>query len=94
MKMILREKPLLQPGTDTPFEVFGAPWINAEELSEYLNNRGIKGVKFMPVRFTPDSSTYKNRLCQGVKIILVHKIINCYGSQDEKLYLVWLSAKS
>jgi uncharacterized protein YbbC (DUF1343 family)/CubicO group peptidase (beta-lactamase class C family) len=60
-------------GTDTPFEVFGAPWINAEELAGYLNNRGIKGVKFMSVRFTPVSSTYRNRLCQGVKIILLDR---------------------
>lgn len=60
-------------GTDTPFEVFGAPWINAEELTDYLNNRGIKGVKFMPVHFTPVSSAYKDRLCQGVKIILLDR---------------------
>ncbi|MDI6728838.1 MAG: DUF1343 domain-containing protein [Thermodesulfovibrionales bacterium] len=57
-------------GTDTPFEIFGAPWIDAEKLANYLNNREIKGVKFMPVRFTPGSSAYKNRLCRGVKIIL------------------------
>ena len=57
-------------GTDMPFEVFGAPWINAKKLTSYLNKRRIQGVSFKPVRFTPASSNYKNQLCNGVKIIL------------------------
>ena len=31
-------------GTDTPFEVLGAPWINGRELAEYLNARQISGM--------------------------------------------------
>lgn len=57
-------------GTETPFEIFGAPWINAGELAGYLNKREILGVSFNPEHFTPASSVYKNKLCHGVRIIL------------------------
>ncbi|HYK19999.1 MAG TPA: exo-beta-N-acetylmuramidase NamZ domain-containing protein, partial [Pyrinomonadaceae bacterium] len=38
-------------GTDTPFEIVGAPWIQADKFAEYLNERGIPGVRFVPLRF-------------------------------------------
>jgi uncharacterized protein YbbC (DUF1343 family)/CubicO group peptidase (beta-lactamase class C family) len=60
-------------GTNTPFELLGAPWIHAEKLSEYLNNRKIQGVRFMPVDFTPTSSRFKNEVCHGVQIILIDR---------------------
>jgi len=60
-------------GTVMPFELLGAPWIDAEKLATYLNNRKIQGVHFMPVDFTPDSSRFKNQLCHGVQIILVDR---------------------
>ncbi len=57
-------------GTPTPFELVGAPWISAGELTSYLNGRNIKGIGFKPVSFTPESDIYKKRRCHGVKIIL------------------------
>jgi len=57
-------------GTDTPFELLGAPWIHAEEFTTYLNNRKIKGVRFIPVDFTPDNNMFKNHKCHGARIIL------------------------
>ncbi|MCL4458186.1 MAG: DUF1343 domain-containing protein [Nitrospirae bacterium] len=60
-------------GTDTPFEVFGAPWINAKELAKYLEGRGIKGARFSPVSFTPSNSIYKNRTCNGVKVTITDR---------------------
>jgi uncharacterized protein YbbC (DUF1343 family)/CubicO group peptidase (beta-lactamase class C family) len=60
-------------GTRTPFELLGAPWMDAEELAAYLNNRRIQGVRFMPVDFAPNSSCFKNQLCHGVQIILVDR---------------------
>ena len=45
-------------GTDTPFEWIGAPWIKARELAGYLNARALAGVRFVPVSFTPASSTH------------------------------------
>lgn len=60
-------------GTVEPFEVLGAPWIDAERLSSYLNNRRITGVQFIPVDFTPESSSFKNHLCHGVRIVLTDR---------------------
>jgi uncharacterized protein YbbC (DUF1343 family) len=60
-------------GTDTPFELVGAPWINAGTLAQYLNARNISGARFVPVSFTPNASTYAGQKCQGVNIILVER---------------------
>jgi len=57
-------------GTDTPFEVLGAPWINARELSSYLNLRQIPGARFVPLSFTPTSSNYSGQECHGVNIFV------------------------
>ncbi len=57
-------------GTRTPFEVFGAPWVRARDLADYLNRREIDGVEFAPVEFTPASSPYRGRTCGGVRILL------------------------
>ena len=60
-------------GTDTPFEVVGAPWINSRQLAEYLNRRLIAGVRFVPVRFTPSSGPYVNQSCGGVNLIVTRR---------------------
>jgi uncharacterized protein YbbC (DUF1343 family)/CubicO group peptidase (beta-lactamase class C family) len=60
-------------GTDTPFELLGAPWINAGDLAQTLNARSISGVRFVPVSFTPNASTYAGQKCQGVNIILIER---------------------
>jgi uncharacterized protein YbbC (DUF1343 family) len=60
-------------GTMTPFDLFGAPWINGEELASYLNNRNFQGVQFIPVDFTPNSSRFKGQLCHGVQIVLLNR---------------------
>ncbi|MFL6308351.1 MAG: exo-beta-N-acetylmuramidase NamZ domain-containing protein, partial [Candidatus Sulfotelmatobacter sp.] len=60
-------------GTDTPFELVGAPWIKSKEFAAYLNERGIAGVRFVPVTFTPTSSNYSGQACQGVNIVLTDR---------------------
>ena len=60
-------------GTSTPFELLGAPWINGEALASYLNHRGIQGVRFIPVEFTPTSGPFKNQLCHGLQIALLDR---------------------
>ena len=57
-------------GTDTPFELVGAPWIDAVAFAKYLNSRQIDGVRFVPVSFTPDASIYANQRCEGVNIVV------------------------
>jgi uncharacterized protein YbbC (DUF1343 family) len=60
-------------GTDTPFEIIGAPWLDGQRLASYLNSRKIAGVRFVPVRFTPKSSVFKNEECGGVNIIVTDR---------------------
>ena len=60
-------------GTDTPFELVGAPWIKPKELSDYLNARTIQGVRFVPTTFKPTASTYKGLSCGGVNIVLTDR---------------------
>lgn len=60
-------------GTDTPFEVLGAPWIDGRKLAGYLSGRHIQGVRFSAYDFTPASSRFKGELCHGVQINLVDR---------------------
>jgi uncharacterized protein YbbC (DUF1343 family) len=60
-------------GTDTPFELVGAPWIQGDKLADYLNQRGIPGVRFVPLRFTPKTSVLKDVECGGVNIIVTDR---------------------
>jgi uncharacterized protein YbbC (DUF1343 family)/CubicO group peptidase (beta-lactamase class C family) len=60
-------------GTDTPFEIIGAPWLDGQRLASYLNGRKIAGVRFVPLRFTPKSSVFKNEECGGVNLIITDR---------------------
>lgn len=60
-------------GTDTPFEVVGAPWVDGQSLAAHLNGRGIPGVRFVPLRFTPRASVFKGEECGGVNIIITDR---------------------
>ncbi len=60
-------------GTDTPFELVGAPWIEPHALAKYLNERELDGVRFVPVQFTPSSSIYANQPCGGINIVLTDR---------------------
>ena len=60
-------------GTDTPFELLGAPWIKGAQLAQYLNARNISGVRFVPVTFTPDASAYTGQKCEGINVVLVER---------------------
>lgn len=60
-------------GTDTPFELVGAPWIKPVELAAYLNARNIAGVRFVPTTFTPTSAVYANQTLGGVNLVLTDR---------------------
>ena len=60
-------------GTDTPFEVVGAPWIKAREFATYMNARGIQSVRFVPIIFTPTSSNFAGERCEGVNLIVLDR---------------------
>lgn len=61
-------------GTDSPFEVLGAPYVNDLRLAYELNKLGLPGVQFTPVRFTPTASVFKNEACGGVRIVITDRI--------------------
>jgi uncharacterized protein YbbC (DUF1343 family)/CubicO group peptidase (beta-lactamase class C family) len=60
-------------GTDTPFELLGAPWIYPNVLADYLNARLIPGIRFVPVRFTPTSGPYAKQQCGGINLIVTDR---------------------
>jgi uncharacterized protein YbbC (DUF1343 family)/CubicO group peptidase (beta-lactamase class C family) len=60
-------------GTDTPFEVFGAPWIDPTVLARRLASRELAGVSFMPVWFSPAASVYAGERCGGVRITILDR---------------------
>ena len=57
-------------GTDTPFELIGAPWIDSAALLSYLDQRKIPGVSFQSADFTPSADSYSGQSCRGVRISL------------------------
>ncbi len=60
-------------GTDTPFELVGAPYVDDLKLATELNAAGLEGVRFVPVQFTPTYSVHKGQLCKGVYILLTDR---------------------
>jgi uncharacterized protein YbbC (DUF1343 family) len=60
-------------GTDTPFEVVGAPWIKGREFAAYLNSREIAGVRFVPLAFTPTAATFTGERCEGINLIVLER---------------------
>ncbi len=61
-------------GTETPFEVLGAPWVSGRELAHALNLRLLPGVRFVPVDFTPSAPyPYAGHLCHGVSLIVTER---------------------
>jgi uncharacterized protein YbbC (DUF1343 family) len=55
-------------GTTKPFELFGAPWIDANHLTHILNSLNLPGVRFREAWFKPVMSKYKGKLCGGSQI--------------------------
>ena len=60
-------------GTDRPFQQFGAPWLNAKQVADALEERGLGGVRFEAVRFTPQrpgDAKFAGREIPGVRIVI------------------------
>ncbi len=52
-------------GTTRPFELFGAPWLDASALAEALNALAMPGVSFLPAEFRPMFDKHAGTSCQG-----------------------------
>jgi len=60
-------------GTESPFEVIGAPYVDELKLAEELNRAGLEGIRFVPVQFTPSASVHQGQLCKGVHLVLTDR---------------------
>jgi uncharacterized protein YbbC (DUF1343 family) len=60
-------------GTDKPFEMIGAPYIDDVRLAEELRATELPGVRVVPVRFTPNYSTFKDKPCGGVAFVITDR---------------------
>lgn len=60
-------------GYTLPFQIFGAEWINAEELSKALNGLDLPGMRFRPIHFKPFYSVGKGKNMQGVQMHVTDK---------------------
>ena len=61
-------------GTDTPFEVLGAPWLDGQLLAELLNGSDLPGVRCVPIRFTPKSSKFAGIPCGGINLVVTDRV--------------------
>jgi uncharacterized protein YbbC (DUF1343 family) len=55
-------------GTEAPFEEFGAPWMDGEEIANVLNAKGLPGVRFANKPFIPVGGLYSGQRCGGVSV--------------------------
>ena len=55
-------------GTTRPFELVGAPWIEAERFAREMNALGLPGAFFRPAVFEPTFQKHAKRTCGGCQI--------------------------
>lgn len=55
-------------GTTRPFEIFGAPWLDARGVADFLRKCKLPGVVFRPLQFKPTFNKYAGEVCQGFQI--------------------------
>ncbi len=60
-------------GTTLPFELFGTPWIDAQQLADALNQKQLPGVYFRPHYFRPAFQKFAGELCGGAQIHVVDR---------------------
>jgi uncharacterized protein YbbC (DUF1343 family) len=57
-------------GTDRPFEMIGAPWIEPQRFVSALQEARISGVQYIPVYFTPDADKHQGVRCGGASLLV------------------------
>lgn len=73
-------------GTTKPFEFFGAPWIDAYDLTKALNALGLPGVAFREQWFTPTFSKFSGLNCGGCQIHVTDR--NAYRPLATTLHII------
>ena len=57
-------------GTTRPFELFGAPWLDAVRLAAKLDAERLPGVRFRPASFVPTWDKHAGARCHGVEVVV------------------------
>jgi len=60
-------------GTTRPFELIGAPWIEAESFARRMNAIGLPGVHFRPAVFEPTFQKHAKQTCGGCQIHVIDR---------------------
>ncbi len=59
-------------GTTRPFEIVGAPWLDADRAADQANALGLPGVVFRPHVFRPTFHKFAGKDCGGVQLHVTH----------------------
>ena len=78
-------------GYTSPFEIVGAPWIDAEEFAKHLNELKLPGVYFRPLYFHPYYATYQGEICQGVQLHIQNP--DAFSAYSTGLYIMQIHMK-
>jgi len=60
-------------GTTRPFEIVGAPWIDADRFAEAMNELDLPGVYFRPAVFQPTFQKHAQQTCGGCQIHVLQR---------------------
>jgi uncharacterized protein YbbC (DUF1343 family) len=60
-------------GTTRPFEILGAPWLDATRLARTLNDLALDGVYFRPIGFQPTFHKFAEAPCFGVQVHVLER---------------------
>jgi uncharacterized protein YbbC (DUF1343 family) len=60
-------------GTTTPFELWGAPYLELEQILEFLADKELSGLVLRPARFTPSFDKWRGESCAGFQIHLTDR---------------------
>lgn len=78
-------------GTETPFEVIGAPYLDSVALIKYLETYKLPGITFEAIDYTPTASKFKGELCHGLRFTITDR--TAYRSVDTGLAIATYIAK-
>ena len=62
-------------GTQTPFEEFGAPWIDGEAVAAALDERHLPGLRFESKSFIPIGGPHSGERCSGVSVRVTDRFV-------------------
>lgn len=78
-------------GTDTPFELCGAPFVDSKRLAQQLNELHLPGIKVAPTSFTPTFQKHGGKKCCGVTFAITDR--QKLKSYQSGLALIWALAQ-